>query len=205
VSAGVDDNKRFKEVRGVNMQVPLQITFRGIPPSDAVEARIRKKMGKLEKLYDRIMACRVMVETPHRRHAHGKLYHVRIDLAVPGGVLVINREPHERHAHEDVYVAIRDAFSAMQRKLQEHLARYQEAAKPREGPPHAVVARLFDDYGFLETADGREVFFHRNSVVNGGFHRLALGAEVRFAEVEGEKGPQASTVAPVGKEGRHLV
>lgn len=186
------------------MKIPLQITFRGLPPSEAVEARIRQKMTRLERTYERIVACRVVVETPHRRHIHGKLFHLRIDLTVPGGELVVNREPHAHHAHEDVYVAVRDAFDAMQRRLRDYLARYHEAPKSREGPPHAVIARLFSDYGFLEAADGREIFFHRNSVLNNGFDRIEIGTEVRFAEEQGEKGPQASTVTPIGKDGHHL-
>ncbi|MFQ5959092.1 MAG: HPF/RaiA family ribosome-associated protein [Alphaproteobacteria bacterium] len=187
------------------MRIPLQITFRDIPPSEAVEARIRKKTQKLEQIYDRITSCRVVVETPHRRHNHGKLYHVRVDLTVPGSELVINREPPEHHAHEDIYVAIRDAFTAAQRRLQHHIARRQGNVKAREGPPHGIVIGLFPEqgYGFLESLDGREIFFHRNSVLNDGFDRLEVGAEVRFAEEDGDKGPQASTVALIGRDGKH--
>ncbi len=187
------------------MNIPLQLTFRDIEPSEAVEARVRQKVDKLERFYDRILGCRVVIERPHRRHHQGKLYHVRIDLSVPGAELVVNREPHERHSHEDVYVALRDSFNAIQRQLQDYMRRQQEQTKPREGPPHGRVMRLLPDYGFLQTADGREVFFHRNSVLNDGFDRLEVGTEVRFKEEEGEKGPQASTVDPVGKEGRHFV
>ncbi len=188
------------------MKIPLQITFRGISSSEAIEARIHKKMAKLDKIYNRIMGCRVAVETPHRRHNQGKLYHIRVDLTVPGGELVVNREPQEKHAHEDVYVAIRDAFNAVQRQLLDYVARQKGQIKTKAGPPHGVVAKLFPEkgYGFLETGDGREIFFHRNSVINEGFDRLEIGAEVRFAEERGEKGPQASTVSPVGKDGKHL-
>lgn len=188
------------------MKIPLQITFRGISPSEAIEARIHKKMAKLDKIYDRIMGCRVAVETPHRRHHQGKIYHVRIDLTVPGSELVVNREPREKQAHEDVYVAIRDAFNAVQRQLLDYVARQKGQIKSKEGPPHGVVAKLFsaEGYGFLESGDGREIFFHRNSVLNDGFDRLEIGAEVRFSEEEGEMGAQASTVSPIGKEGKHL-
>jgi ribosomal subunit interface protein len=188
------------------MKIPLQITFRGISPSEAIEARIHKKVAKLDKIYDRVMSCRVAVETPHRRHHQGKLYHVRVDLTVPGGELVVNREAHEKQAHGDVYVAIRDAFNAAQRQLLEYVARHKGQIKPRQGPPHGVVAKLFhaEGYGFLETGDGREIFFHRHSVINDGFDRLEIGAEVRFAEEQGDKGAQASTVSPIGKEGKHL-
>lgn len=189
------------------MEIPVQITFRNFSPSHAVEARIRKRALKLDHVFDRITACRVVVEAPHRRHHHGRLYHVRIDLTLPGGELVVNRDPHERHAHEDVYVAIRDAFDATQRQLNAYVTRLQAGPRPREGPPHGRVVRLFPEkgFGFLESADGREIYFHRNSVLNEGFDRLEIGAEVRFAEEPGEKGAQASTVARVGRGGRHLM
>jgi ribosomal subunit interface protein len=102
------------------MQVPLEITFRNVPPSPAIEADIRDKAAKLEDFHDRITSARVVVETPHRQHRTGKLFHVRIDLRVPGHEIVVSREPAAHHEHENVYVAIRDAFDAARRQLQDH-------------------------------------------------------------------------------------
>lgn len=102
------------------MQIPLQITFRGIPKSEAVEARIREKVDKLERFHSRIMSCRVAVEAEHQRHHQGNQYHIRIDITVPGKELVISREHHDNHAYEDIYVAIRDAFNAAARQLEDH-------------------------------------------------------------------------------------
>lgn len=183
------------------MQLPLQITFRQIPHSDAIEAKIREKAARLDRFAEHIMACRVVIEAPHRRHHQGTLYQVRIDLTLPGGELVVNREPRLNHAHEDVYVAIRDAFDAAARQLEDYVRRQRVAVKTHEAPPCGRVARLLPekDCGFIETADGREVYFHRNSVLNDGFDELTAGAEVRFVEEPGEQGPQASTVRPVGK------
>jgi len=187
------------------MQLPLQVTFRNLPPSEAVEAAVRERAGRLDRFFDRIMACRVVVEAPHQHHRKGRLYHVRINLTVPGEELVVSREPAEHHAYEDVYVAIRDAFDEARRQLEDHVRRHRGWKKPRVGPPHGRVSRLLKEegYGFLETTDGREVYFHRNSVLQEGFDRLDVGTEVRFAEEKGEEGPQASTVEIVGKEGRH--
>jgi cold shock CspA family protein len=202
------------------MEIPLQITFRNMPRSQAIENNIREKASKLESFYDRIMSCRVIVEAPHRRHRKGKTYEVRIDLTVPGGELVINHSPKrlkavksslaeppetkliESHkpskqgAHADAYVAIRDAFNAAGRKLQDHARRRSGAVKRHQGPAPARVAKLFPEerYGFLKTPDGREVYFHSNSVLQPGFDHLDVGAEVYFAEERGEEGPQASTV-----------
>ncbi|KAF0191502.1 MAG: cold-shock DNA-binding domain-containing protein [Gammaproteobacteria bacterium] len=183
------------------MQIPLQITFRDMEHSAAVEARIREKMTSLERFYDRITRCDVTVEMPHQHHHKGKLYRVRIHVTVPNGELTASREPHDNHAHEDVYVAIRDAFRAVRRQLEDLSRRRRGDVKNHEAPPHGRITKLVpeQDYGMIATADGREVYFHRNSVIDEDFDRLAIDNEVRFIEESGEQGPQASTVRAVGK------
>lgn len=114
------------------MQQPLQITFRDIPHSDAVEANVRERAAKLERYHDSIISCHVVVESPHRHHHKGKLFHIRIDIAVPNGDLVVSRDPQNDHAHEDVYVAIRDAFDAARRQLEQHTARNRNRVKAHE-------------------------------------------------------------------------
>ncbi len=176
------------------MRLPLQLTVRNMSLSEAAETDIREKAARLDSFYDQVMGCRVIVEAPHRHHHKGVLYNVRIDMTVPGSELVIKREP-----HEDLYVAIRDAFDAARRQLEDFARRRRGDVKTHEAPSHARVTKLLAEYGFLETPDGREIYFHRNSVLDGGFDRLKTGAEVRFSEEEGEQGPQASTVALIGK------
>ncbi|MCH6545207.1 MAG: HPF/RaiA family ribosome-associated protein [Deltaproteobacteria bacterium] len=187
------------------MTVPLQITFRNMPPTEAIEAHIREKAAKLDQFYDRVMSCRVVMEVPHRRHHKGKLYHVRVDIKVPGWEVVINREPTKHSAHEDVYVSVQQAFDAARRQLQDYARRQRGEVKGHEGVPIARVSKLFADegYGFLETADGREIYFHRNSVLDGHFEHMDVGTEVHFAEEDGERGTQASTVRHVGKHYHH--
>ena len=97
------------------MQLPLQITIRDVDHSEALETHIRDKAKKLDEFFDHIMSCRVVVETPHKHHHQGKQFNVRIDIGVPGSEIVVNRD----HA-EDVYVALRDAFDAAKRQLEEH-------------------------------------------------------------------------------------
>ena len=178
------------------MEIPLKITFRNMPPSKAIEANIEEKAAKLDSLYDGIMSCRVIVEAPHRHHHKGKAYQVRIDITVPGGEIVVKREK-----NEDLYVAIRDAFDAATRKLEGHTERQRGDVKIHEAPPKPKgrVAKLFpeDDYGFIETSDGREVYFHRNSVIDPVFDKLKEGTEVVFVEEQGDKGPQAMRVTGV--------
>ncbi len=187
------------------MKLPLQVVFRDMGASDAIEAAVRKRAEKLERFYDYIMSCRVVVEMHHRHHHQGNLYHVRVDLKVPGEEIVASREPDEHHAHEDVYVAIRDAFDAVLRRLEDHVRRRRGVVKAHETPPHGRVAELNPTEGFgrIETPDGRLVYFHKNSVVDEDFEHLTVGTEVRFAEEMGELGPQASTVCVVGKH--HVV
>jgi ribosomal subunit interface protein len=182
------------------MQIPMQVSFRSMERSAAIEAKVRERAQKLDHYYDRIMACRVVIEAPHRRHHQGKLYHVRIDVTVPGGELLATREPAQHHAYEDVYVAIRDAFDAVQRQLEEYARQQRRAVKVHETLPLGRVARLFrtEGYGFIETAVGREVYFHKNSLLNHSFERLEIGSNVQFVEEQGNEGPQASSVRVIG-------
>jgi ribosomal subunit interface protein len=171
-------------------------------PSDAIEARIREKAAKLDRFYDHVMSCRVMVEAPHGHHHKGRLYQVRIDMTVPDGELLVTHEHHHQdHSHEDVYVAIRDAFDAMKRQLEDYARKRRGKVKTHETPAHGIVTSLHPDenYGRIETPDKRLVYFHRNSVLDNAFDRLAVGSEVRFVEEAGEEGPQASTVTLIGK------
>jgi len=187
------------------MQMPLQISFHGMEPSPAIEARIREKSAKLERFSNRIVGCRVVVEAPHRHHRHGKLYNVRIDLSVPGKDVFVGHSGPLNHAHEDVNVAIRDAFNAAARQLEDHARQMRGDVKTHAAPAHGKISQLLEDYGFVETPNGQEVYFHKNSVVDADFYTLEIGNEVRLviAEDEGAKGAQASAVIPVGKH--HIV
>ncbi len=187
------------------MNLPLEITFRSMEPSAAVEAMVREKATKLVRLYEQVMACRVTIDAPHKHHHKGNLYHVSVDVTVPNGELVVSRNAHDDHAHEDVYVAVRDAFDAMRRRLEEYARRRRRDVKTHVTPAHGRVVRLYPEqhYGMIETSDGRHVYFHRNSVVNAGFDGLQPDTEVRFAETAGDLGPKASTVTVVGKH--HLM
>jgi ribosome-associated translation inhibitor RaiA len=105
------------------MHLPLQIQFHGIDHSDAIEARVRQKAAKLDRLYGHIMGCRVVIDAPHRHQRKGNTYNVRIDLTVPGGEIVVNRDPADDGSHTDVYVALRDAFNAAGRALEDFARR----------------------------------------------------------------------------------
>jgi cold shock CspA family protein/ribosome-associated translation inhibitor RaiA len=179
------------------VQQPLQITARDVSLSEVAENDIRAKAEHLDTYYDGIIGCRVVVEGPGRHHRRGP-FTVRIEVIVPGTELVVDRQ-----TDEDLYVVIRDAFDAARRRLEDYARRQRGDVKQHEGMLYARVSKLLPerDHGFLETSEGREIYFHRNSVLHPGFERLVIGTEVRFAEEAGEQGPQASTVAIVGTAG----
>ena len=182
------------------MQVPLQISFENIARSDAIEARIRDEVDKLEQFHDRLTSARVVVARPQHRHHKGDIYQVRIHLTAPGGAdVAVSREPAASGAHEDVYVTIRDAFKAARRQLQDTTRKQQGHVKAHEQPPHGRIAAIRHDHGFIASADGREIYFHRNSVASERFDQLKVGQEVRFSEAVGDEGPQATLVRPIGK------
>lgn len=181
------------------MQLKPEISFRGLEPSPAIERKVRERLERLDRRYQRIMGCSVMIESHHRHHNKGNLYHVRIALTVPGSELVVSRNPNDDHSHEDAYVVVRDAFDAMERQLEDFARRQRGDVKTHEVPDHGRVTELDRDHGFLTTSEGRVIYFHANSVIDGGFGKLGVGDEVRFVEAPGEEGPQISTTIPVGK------
>lgn len=100
---------------------PLQITFRNIPPSKAIERLVRQKARKLENFHSSIVKCHVTLETQHQRHRKGNLYDVHLDIQVPGKSFVVTSVQHDNHAHELLSMAVRDAFDTAQRQLQDHM------------------------------------------------------------------------------------
>ena len=209
---------------GMNPGFPLQITFRNVKAPPQASLWIRSEAAKLGDFYPRIMGCRVAVDSPHR-HRHGDPFHVRIDLTVPGGELLIRHEPTlksraqklgefeikkhlgARKPHKHLRQAINDAFKAAGRRLQDYARRQRGDVKRRESPSVATVNQLFKDkgYGFLVTPEGREIYFHKASVLQRAFPRLSVGTTVIFAEEGGDRGPQASSVRVTAKHGMRRI
>lgn len=173
------------------MQLPIQVTIRDIPQSTAIESHILKKASKLDKYYDRIQSCRVIIDLPQKHKHQGKLFRVRIDLTVPGKELVVNHK-----LDEDVYVAIRDAFHAVIRQLEHYAQRRRGTVKTHELPLHGVVKRIYldDGYGFIRGVDGTEYYFGHSNVAFPGFDRLHIGDGVQFLAEPTSEGCQARRV-----------
>ncbi|BBI98930.1 ribosomal pseudouridine synthase [Ferrigenium kumadai] len=174
------------------MQIPLQITVRDVPQSEAVEARIRQKVDKLEEFFSHIISCRVVVEAPHKHHHQGKQYTLRIDIGVPGHEIVVNRDH-----HEDVFVALRDGFDAAKRQLDEYARRNRRETKVHAPERVGRVLRLSreEGIGFIAGQDGTEHYFDRANVVSPRFEQLKEGDEVKFIEEIAGEGAQAKRVS----------
>ena len=183
------------------MQTEPQITFRGLDSSPALTAHVREKLDWLERFNDRITSARVTIEKTTRRGHKGHLFHVAVELEVPGGAVIVNRKPGDENAHEDVLVAVRDSFEAARRQVEDH-SRKQDGLQVKSHPEkrHGTVVRLFPDegYGFIGMAGGTEVYFQRDSVVREDWERIDHLSEVEFSLMDGEKGPFAVNVSVRG-------
>lgn len=178
------------------MMLPLQITFRRMEPSPAMEARIRELAARFDKFGNDIMRCHVIVERPDRHKHQGRLFDVTIDMTLADGEIAIRRAHPADPTHEDPYAALSGAFQAARHKLEDYERKRHHDVKIPAGPAHGWIRELDaeHDSGRIESDDGRSIYFHRNSVIGGRFKDLRTGTEVRFSEEPGDKGPQASTV-----------
>lgn len=179
------------------MQIEPQVSFRNVERTEAVEQKILEGIAKLEKVYDRITSVRIALEDMHSEDSPGHLYRVRIDITLPGGEVVVNRKPGAEPAM-DLMLAVGDAFDIAVRKLKKVVQRQRGRVKNHTPRPAGRVARIFENegYGFIESSDGTEVYFHENAVMNGSLEDLEQGAPVEFDQEQGDKGPQAAAVYP---------
>jgi cold shock CspA family protein/ribosome-associated translation inhibitor RaiA len=179
------------------MQVPIKVVYRNLLPQykESIEAEVGLLAQKLDKFHPSIISCRVAVEMPHKRRHDGNLFKTTISVNVPDKQIVVSKENAVSQTHENIYVAVRSAFDDAIRQLEEYDLIKSRNVKSHDLIPHGKVSRLFRErgYGFIESSDGREIYFHENSSLDG-FRKLKTGMAVRFEEEEGEKGPQASSV-----------
>ncbi|MFM8705687.1 MAG: cold shock domain-containing protein [Planctomycetia bacterium] len=178
------------------MQTQPQVSFDDIPIDEQVRDAALEHIDQLESVYGRITGCHVVIAQPHRHHRRGRLYSVRVDVRLPGGEVVVNRDHHLDHAHEDVFVALRDSFAAARRRLDDHVRRLRGVEKQHAPRAQGHVTQLFplQGYGFIETSDGREIYFHRNAISEHDFQLVDIGSQVFYSEEEGDEGPQAAFV-----------
>jgi len=198
------------------MNFPVQISYRNVEPSPAIEAWVEKQVQKLANFHSGIVRCRVVIDVAHRHLRRGNRFLVKVMLTVPGGQVTARNlaapvDPEKLleegrkvkkfeigAPQKELRLAIAEAFRSAGRRLQD-LVRLQRRKVKTHEPELARVVEVFSarGYGFLETPEGRRLYFHRNSVLHEAFDDLAPGVWVRYSEEKGEQGPQASTVSLV--------
>jgi ribosomal subunit interface protein len=179
------------------MNTNLEIAFHNMDTSEALEAYIRERAEKLERLYDRLVGMRVAVEKQHRQHRTGNVFDVHIELMVPGQDIVVSRKPakaNEKYANPDARTSVRDAFDAAERQLIEYKQKQRGAVKVHDSEEPGYVTQVNGDHGFLRTNTGTQLYFHRNSCINVTLEDLHQGDPVKYVETVGDTGPTASKV-----------
>jgi ribosomal subunit interface protein len=174
------------------MQIPLKVTMRNFPRSEALEDNVRQKAAKLDEFHPNVTGCDVTIEEQRRHHRQGHWFNVCLVVRVPGHELVVNRD-HD----EDPYVAVRDAFAALERRLEDVARQHRGDVKTHAPTLHGTVARLFADegYGFIATPEDGEFYFGRENVVTPSFDELEEGAGVHFIAEPAAEGMQAKRVS----------
>ena len=188
------------------METPVQIDIQGMGLNPEIRRVITARLAQLEDRFGRITAGRVALKAPggHRRQG---LFEINIRLALPDGREVnVERTPYKDERYADLDFAVNDAFNRARRQLQDQVRKLQGQVKHHEGAAFGTVCELdpLGEFGFIDTGDGREIYFHRNSVLDGKFAELGVGSRVSFAEEVGDKGPQASTVKLMAKHSLKL-
>ena len=190
------------------MKIPPEITYRNLEKTEAIENLVREKIAKLEQFCDYMNSCHVVVEKAHENPSSGSPYRVSIDITIPHNrEIAVVENPDTGKQYPPLEAVIRDAFEAARRQIVSLSTEQQGERKSHpEQRMDAVVTKLFPEggYGFIKAIDtGKEIYFHRNSVTNNDFERIEVGTGVRYKEIEGEMGPQATTVQIVDKQGSH--
>ena len=187
------------------MQIAPEITYRNIEKTEAINSLIKEKIAKLENFCDYINSCRVVVEKAHQHPDSGSPYKVSINITIPHGrEIAVSHNPDKGKQYPPLEAVIRDAFEAARRQIVGLSTEQKGARKVHpEQEVGAIITKLFPEqgYGFLKAIDtGKEVYFHRNSIVNEDFAELEVGYGVRFKEIQGEMGPQATTVQIIDRQ-----
>jgi cold shock CspA family protein/ribosome-associated translation inhibitor RaiA len=188
------------------MQTPTEIEFEGVQGTPELRTSIDEHIAELEGRFGRLTAGRIVVRGPGDRHRTGGQYQVSIRLVLPDGREVnTGRTPRKDERYADLTFAVDNAFKRARRQLQDQARLMRGQTKQHENQPVGTVVRIdpSGEFGFLQAADGQEVYFNCNSVVDGA-SRIAPGTRVSYVEQTGEKGPQASTVKILGKHGLRM-
>ncbi|HXV80329.1 MAG TPA: HPF/RaiA family ribosome-associated protein [Candidatus Binatia bacterium] len=182
------------------MQVPLKITFRNVRKTPDIEALIDKQTAKLEHISNNIVSCHMAVTKRQKSQRAGNPFRVRIDVTVPPQhELVVIREASEGEFHEQLPAVLGGAFDVMRRQVKKLAEKRVKIQSGQEAGGFVSLLLRKEAYGFITSLDGREIYFHKDSLPTGEFDRLEIGTGVCWVEQQGEKGPQASSARIVAK------
>jgi len=186
------------------MQIPIEIAFHNLPKSDWAENEIRDHVSRLEEIYDRLTTCRVRVDQRASNVNNSIPPVVRIEMSVPGhNDIVVAHEPdhlQRKFQTPDLHNAINEAFRIAERRLTQYKDQLQDRATAAgHDAANSYLGQVAEitpakDFGFLLTASGGLLYFHRNSMLSGDFDRIRVGAEVHYVEDVGDTGPIATKV-----------
>lgn len=181
------------------MQNPPEISFRGVDHTQEIDDEIRSNLGRLERVCDHVITCRLAIEKIQRDQARGNPYRVRLVVSVPPGhqIVIVRGQKHPSESHQPLTVIIHHVFETASKRLRK-LSELQNRQVKRhlEQEVNGVVDKinLQDGYGFIRSEDNSQVYFHRNAVLHNKFDRLHKGDGVHFLAELGDQGPQATTV-----------
>lgn len=180
------------------MQVPIEISFRGVDHTDELDDLIREHAAGLDRVHDHVTSCHVTVEKPQEHQDSGRPWRVRLDITVPKGhEIVVRKEPNRGDMHEPLQSVIRDAFDAAERQLIELKEKQRRDVKSNAMEEAVgVVSRVFPEkgYGFITDASEQDIYFSANAVQQNEFERIREGTAVWYVAETGEKGLQAVSV-----------
>lgn len=173
----------------------LELSFHGMEPSETIRTKVREQVDKLQHRYSDITSWHVFVDGPN---GSSGLFEVTVEARVPGAELAVGRNPGNVDAHSDALVALRDSFTAIERQLKKRRRQQHGEVKAHDGKPQGQIARIFQEqgYGFVTVNDGRDVYFHRNAVLEPEFEELGVGdaVELTITQDESPRGPQATSL-----------
>ena len=187
------------------MQEPLQISFQNMDSSEALEQRVREHWARVERHYDRITSARIVIQAPHRQ-PHKSTLGISISIGVPGRDIVVKRERRLHESDDNAAWVINEAFHAAERQLEDYAQKLRRDVKANPGAEreYARIVNLYpeQDYGFIETRERLNIFFHRDVLRDAALEDLKVGSEVLYtlAPDEGSMGPMASSVWTLGSD-----
>ena len=179
------------------MQVAPEVIFKGVERTAWVEEMVAEKLSHLERFSQDITRCHVTLTREQSSQKTGNHYSMMVEVRVPRQHdLAVRKQKQIVDMRTQLPAMIKAAFDAIEKQLKKTVELRRHDEKTHDAQPRGLVEKIFaDGYGFIRTMDdGRQFYFHRNSVLHDDFDRLEVGAQVRFTAQEGEEGPQASSV-----------